>query len=141
MIRRPPRSTRTDTLFPYTTLFRSLFWSEDGTATMNEVSDVPVPLLPGGRAAVKAVLDVSTGDVTFSYSDSIDGTYQQMGAVKTGAATSIFSGSSPLTVGRTDASAGLNGTVFHARETGKAHVWRSEEHTSALQSLLRISYA
>src|SRR3546814_2897560 len=25
MIRRPPRSTRTDTLFPYTTLFRSLY--------------------------------------------------------------------------------------------------------------------
>src|SRR3546814_6067414 len=25
MVRRPPRSTRTDTLFPYTTLFRSLF--------------------------------------------------------------------------------------------------------------------
>src|SRR3546814_14275284 len=34
MIRRPPRSTRTDTLFPYTTLFRSLkynlTWSTDG---------------------------------------------------------------------------------------------------------------
>src|SRR3546814_13116724 len=38
MIRRPPRSTRTDTLFPYTTLFRSVplrldrrvHWSEDG---------------------------------------------------------------------------------------------------------------
>src|SRR3546814_12335389 len=28
MIRRPPRSTRTDTLFPYTTLFRSAFLSE-----------------------------------------------------------------------------------------------------------------
>src|SRR3546814_17615330 len=28
MIRRPPRSTRTDTLFPYTTLFRSRFSSE-----------------------------------------------------------------------------------------------------------------
>src|SRR3546814_19419281 len=27
MIRRPPRSTRTDTLFPYTTLFRSLSWT------------------------------------------------------------------------------------------------------------------
>src|SRR3546814_6876781 len=26
MIRRPPRSTRTDTLFPYTTLFRSWLW-------------------------------------------------------------------------------------------------------------------
>src|SRR3546814_4973 len=30
MIRRPPRSTRTDTLFPYTTLFRSLGASEEG---------------------------------------------------------------------------------------------------------------
>src|SRR3546814_1403893 len=27
MIRRPPRSTRTDTLFPYTTLFRTVSWS------------------------------------------------------------------------------------------------------------------
>src|SRR3546814_3118001 len=27
MIRRPPRSTRTDTLFPYTTLFRSCCWA------------------------------------------------------------------------------------------------------------------
>src|SRR3546814_20157259 len=31
MIRRPPRSTRTDTLFPYTTLFRSLFGSPNNT--------------------------------------------------------------------------------------------------------------
>src|SRR3546814_11098920 len=30
MIRRPPRSTRTDTLFPYTTRFRSLSASTDG---------------------------------------------------------------------------------------------------------------
>src|SRR3546814_7206762 len=29
MIRRPPRSTRTDTLFPYTTLFRSRVWLEN----------------------------------------------------------------------------------------------------------------
>src|SRR3546814_12929975 len=33
MIRRPPRSTRTDTLFPYTTLFRSLL-SDRGDVTM-----------------------------------------------------------------------------------------------------------
>src|SRR3546814_11060376 len=32
MIRRPPRSTRTDTLFPYTTLFRSSFFSSVGSA-------------------------------------------------------------------------------------------------------------
>src|SRR3546814_12890140 len=30
MLRRPPRSTRTDTLFPYTTLFRSYRWLEGG---------------------------------------------------------------------------------------------------------------
>src|SRR3546814_17448244 len=30
MIRRPPRSTRTDTLFPYTTLFRSILLPEVG---------------------------------------------------------------------------------------------------------------
>src|SRR3546814_13314510 len=38
MIRRPPRSTRTDTLFPYTTLFRSAVddtsWKTDVNATM-----------------------------------------------------------------------------------------------------------
>src|SRR3546814_18644643 len=33
MIRRPPRSTRTDTLFPYTTLFRSVFISSPGSIT------------------------------------------------------------------------------------------------------------
>src|SRR3546814_11984925 len=38
MIRRPPRSTRTDTLFPYTTLFRS-------TATQNGASDVEIGVL------------------------------------------------------------------------------------------------
>src|SRR3546814_5998283 len=33
MIRRPPRSTRTDTLFPYTTLFRSCLWSIGSCST------------------------------------------------------------------------------------------------------------
>src|SRR3546814_9153985 len=32
MIRRPPRSTRTDTLFPYTTLFRSVYWIDQTSA-------------------------------------------------------------------------------------------------------------
>src|SRR3546814_20054298 len=39
MIRRPPRSTRTDTLFPYTTLFRSI----DGTALHNIESKRLIP--------------------------------------------------------------------------------------------------
>src|SRR3546814_11597498 len=33
MIRRPPRSTRTDTLFPYTTLFRSAGWDLKSAAS------------------------------------------------------------------------------------------------------------
>src|SRR3546814_19705976 len=44
MIRRPPRSTRTDTLFPYTTLFRSplrqtLFFSATMAADMRRLAD------------------------------------------------------------------------------------------------------
>src|SRR3546814_65368 len=39
MIRRPPRSTRTDTLFPYTTLFRSVDWA--GVAVDGGFHDQP----------------------------------------------------------------------------------------------------
>src|SRR3546814_11367971 len=41
MIRRPPRSTRTDTLFPYTTLFRSASPSAPGTARPDPGSAAP----------------------------------------------------------------------------------------------------
>src|SRR3546814_8707764 len=40
MIRRPPRSTRTDTLFPYTTLFRSRCFVEEGGAQRRSLSDI-----------------------------------------------------------------------------------------------------
>src|SRR3546814_9547290 len=76
MIRRPPRSTRTDTLFPYTTLFRSADAGADGVAAL--LPDVDVAL---------------------------------------------------------DARAQALGQRQRA-------IWpRSEEHTSELQSLMRISYA
>src|SRR3546814_9320077 len=54
MIRRPPRSTRTDTLFPYTTLFRSSTWvqrSPDAQDAMNR-------LIPLGREGD----DIECGD-------------------------------------------------------------------------------
>src|SRR3546814_20021517 len=45
MIRRPPRSTRTDTLFPYTTLFRSPNDNcDDGDAIMLKLMTVPAPM-------------------------------------------------------------------------------------------------
>src|SRR3546814_16389879 len=38
MIRRPPRSTRTDTLFPYTTLFRSLVYARNVTDVDDKIN-------------------------------------------------------------------------------------------------------
>src|SRR3546814_5103600 len=42
MIRRPPRSTRTDTLFPYTTLFRSPFKYSTNHILVSSTLDLPV---------------------------------------------------------------------------------------------------
>src|SRR3546814_3621483 len=54
MIRRPPRSTRTDTLFPYTTLFRSFGILDSGfvnaTANRSPESPIPNPQSPQRRA-------------------------------------------------------------------------------------------
>src|SRR3546814_3398704 len=47
MIRRPPRSTRTDTLFPYTTLFRSVFKLRDGITSMRATIDQLNRILKG----------------------------------------------------------------------------------------------
>src|SRR3546814_2933703 len=93
MIRRPPRSTRTDTLFPYTTLFRS--------------RGVPA-------AALSQVIPQVIGYGCLPWAN-------------------------PLHVLRRDASGNLiGGETSQSREDKE---WRSEEHTSELQSLMRISYA
>src|SRR3546814_5788118 len=46
MIRRPPRSTRTDTLFPYTTLFRSLLSAYSGRCGVGDHVTGPSQLVP-----------------------------------------------------------------------------------------------
>src|SRR3546814_8048127 len=61
MIRRPPRSTRTDTLFPYTTLFRSL-WGDVGPRRLDHPAEASAPVedprlvevagVPGAEVAV-----------------------------------------------------------------------------------------
>src|SRR3546814_4255401 len=74
MIRRPPRSTRTDTLFPYTTLFRSLVASTEGGMDIEDVAhntpekihtrtiDTATGLMPHhGRSVAKALK--LTGDL------------------------------------------------------------------------------
>src|SRR3546814_5543087 len=47
MIRRPPRSTRTDTLFPYTTLFRSCS-APDSSAMLRLPLDAGITMMPDG---------------------------------------------------------------------------------------------
>src|SRR3546814_15342429 len=103
MIRRPPRSTRTDTLFPYTTLFRSL----DGRGKIVELR------LQGG--------DLGLGS----------------GGLGSGGPGSVGLGSVRLrlTHGR------FRLRLVPARDEAAQGDGRSEEHTSELQSLMRISYA
>src|SRR3546814_3909963 len=85
MMRRPPRSTRTDTLFPYTTLFRSVPYDGGSSYYRSEVYTSPAPVYYGGGSYYSA----PRGYYAPRY-------YQPA---------------------------------------------RSEEHTSELQSLMRISYA
>src|SRR3546814_2666502 len=103
MIRRPPRSTRTDTLFPYTTFFRSI------AGTADEVS-----------AIITDHHHVHDGAVRMRFVVAI--VEQHMGALVAG-------------IDADDAA------VILLHEVVKATVGRSEEHTSELQSLMRISYA
>src|SRR3546814_3090873 len=92
MIRRPPRSTRTDTLFPYTTLFRS-----PQRASINgERSVLRMPRTEDGPAISRLVGDCPPLDVNSAYCNLLQCTH---------------------------------------------FADRSEEHTSELQSLMRISYA
>src|SRR3546814_2867623 len=94
MIRRPTRSTRTDTLFPYTTLFRS-------TTLFNCITGEVVP---------------TSGSIVF------DG--------------KVISGLPPHKL------PGLGIARSFQRTSIFPHMTvRSEEHTSELQSLMRISYA
>src|SRR3546814_5679203 len=103
MIRRPPRSTRTDTLFPYTTLFRSLkmaelFYTENG---------VPISEDKTWDYADRYNLRIATSD-----DEALQTGYQTVG---------LHFNREPR---------------FYADMA-----FRSEEHTSELQSLMRISYA
>src|SRR3546814_10968744 len=62
MIRRPPRSTRTDTLFPYTTLFRSLLpslWTNQGTDRLRESRGDPAVVAPGETGKSRASAYIS----------------------------------------------------------------------------------
>src|SRR3546814_7469480 len=121
MIRRPPRSTRTDTLFPYTTLFRSAApaGAPDGMAKvlLNMVALGHEALPRGGRLKVEIL----------SAPGSIEARVTAEGQ------------DAHL---RPESLAGLQDDADLDEMTPRSvHGYRSEEHTSELQSLMRISYA
>src|SRR3546814_4991304 len=61
MIRRPPRSTRTDTLFPYTTLFRSTHVRNNGSPE-NGMAPPPAPATAGAQNGTSSSKSLSNGD-------------------------------------------------------------------------------
>src|SRR3546814_3241389 len=63
MIRRPPRSTRTDTLFPYTTLFRSELDSLRRSLFLAATLALPVFVLEMGSHLIPAVHDFVMGTI------------------------------------------------------------------------------
>src|SRR3546814_20427321 len=95
MIRRPPRSTRTDTLFPYTTLFRSV-WGERPSKPGNSwfsaktIEVVPRVISVGGRA-----LDGLGGRETYQTEPNSEYLRVQLGRQTAGAKVRRQKGNSP----------------------------------------------
>src|SRR3546814_18103506 len=116
MIPRPPRSTRTDTLFPYTTLFRS-------------------ELKPYEQVAVYAKV---TGFVKQLHVDRGD-------RVRKGQLLAVLEAPEMEQQYLSDKSTEqkIHSDYLYAKQAYErlAEASRSEEHTSELQSLMRISYA
>src|SRR3546814_12860935 len=60
MRRRPPRSTRTDTLFPYTTLFRSLGTADISWIELGHASDSEIKTLIDAKPAFADIFELGT---------------------------------------------------------------------------------
>src|SRR3546814_9819026 len=125
MIRRPPRSTRTDTLVPYTTLFRSLFERVERSAEVDVIGK-PAEYERGDRLDSRGL---RLGDAVGRFAQmnafdiiarGVDGVGHRLPGVHTNTASGVIE----------------NRFLGHDRL-----LLRSEEHTSELQSLMRISYA
>src|SRR3546814_10520198 len=120
MIRRPPRSTRTDTLFPYTTLFRSSHDSRNVTGGLSPCDD----------ADRRRPLSGDLRRFRMDHARSSAGIVRRQGQSDTPRDWLV-------------AERGRN--LRHTGRRGRLGMagarLRSEEHTSELQSLMRISYA
>src|SRR3546814_1366198 len=134
MIRRPPRSTRTDTLFPYTTLFRSLETS---------LTRGPDRIIRFGNLRLNAPLIQLSGQgmrrADGSFVIEATGRQNTYGALRLSLDGPISRPKVDLLLARPHLGANLANVAIALDP--EAEGWRSEEHTSELQSLMRISYA
>src|SRR3546814_4950147 len=137
MIRRPPRSTRTDTLFPYTTLFRS------GDALRGAWRCASNPKRTADEYAVWLTQLMGLEQIEPKHIDAII-----MANVVPQARFNLIAlchryfGQEPLIVGEEGVDLGMKALIDRPEQVGADRlVNRSEGHTSELQSLMRISYA
>src|SRR3546814_7892598 len=137
MVRRPPRSTRTDTLVPYTTLFRSAKTSGIVSDPVNGTTNAKA--IPGARMRY-CILVTNNGSGTatgIAIADPLPaGTSFVPGSLRSGASCA-----GAATAEDDNASGADENDPFGASVAGPAVAARSEEHTSELQSLMRSSYA
>src|SRR3546814_8196663 len=134
MILRPPRSTRTDTLFPYTTLFRSPGgggYGEAGERRGSYGARYDAPLLRTQVSARAAGNSEGPNGLRLG---------QNVRHEKFGEGTVLsFDGDGERT--RIEVRYKSSGTKWLMLSFANLQASRSEEHTSELQSLMRISYA
>src|SRR3546814_20206164 len=144
MIPPPPRLTRTDTLFPYTTLFRSLagFNSNQDRALGSGLSDgSPLHVARKNHVGLGAdhleLVDVAERPIIIAPRfQLLEATWRIVGMSRpTGQRCMEHTDVERVRLGRRVGQY----KVFGDRRRRKA--LRSEEHTSELQSLMRISYA
>src|SRR3546814_4554068 len=129
MIRRPPRSTRTDTLFPYTTLFRSL----DADFVRRAVFVAEQHLHRTRRARIGEARVEPAGAVAAA--DLAIGEDVRRELVREGRIVGEIVGVDAVVDDpRWPAGGQASPQIVKPRRD------RSEEHTSELQSLMRISY-
>src|SRR3546814_7707001 len=133
MVLRSPRSTLTDTLFPYTTRFRSPLLSENVKIGSPIARNSGVPVITFSNDV--SVAGGGTYVLGYSPAQSIDRVVDyahQRGVTQ-------YAGLIPLGLYGQRASTAFLRAVEDAG--GEVVSLRSEEHTSELQSLMRISYA